>query len=75
MRIAALLCLTALAGCQSEAERRADRYAVIDRNSVDDAQRCAAAREVARAYLMEANEPKFRQWDATVELVCSRAAA
>ena len=58
-----------LGACHSDAEDAERRYEMVARGGTD-AERCAAAAEVADAWLHEDDEQQYQRWKLTRDMDC-----
>lgn len=62
--------LALLAGCASESEKAEDEYRIVSEKSLNERDKCAAARKVEAAYLREGNAERYELWNLRAENDC-----
>lgn len=72
MKKAILAVAIALAACQSEGEAAEERYRIVSENYGSAADRCAAAQEVAQAYLRDEDAEEYTKWNLAADSECRK---
>ncbi len=79
MRYILILPLCALAACSSAGAREEEKYQIVDRDTARfpgkqrDQELCTQGQAVAKAYLDERNEAKYKDWKLRADIACLNA--
>ena len=69
------LVVIGLTGCKSEGDRAAEQFGMVDDATINQIEKCAAARKASDAYLSENDEENYRAWRHKATMICLRAQA
>lgn len=70
-----MLLIVPLLGCGENAAQAAERrYAFLEKNGAGELELCAAAKQVAEAFVDEGNSLDYQRWDTRADLHCNQDA-